>query len=68
MCLQKIVPNLHAPEVCSYLLTVLEYNAIEFGFNLHESSSDSNESNSALHHRILHHSKRRLKNPTRKQR
>ena len=63
MCLQKIVPNFHAPEVCDYLMRMLEYNSLAFGFNLLESSSDSNESNSALHRRLLQNKKRRLKNP-----
>ena len=47
-------------------MRMLEYNSLAFGFNLLESSSDSNESNSALHLRLLKNQKRRLKNPRHK--
>lgn len=63
MCLQNSVPNLHAPEVCQYLLSVLEYNSFAFGIDLSESSSDSNDSGSAFQHRMMNNHKRRLKGP-----
>jgi hypothetical protein len=43
-------------------LTVLELNASDFGFNLEESSSDSNDSGSGMHRLIMKKPKKTLKN------
>lgn len=55
------VPDLHTPDVCHYLLSVLEYNTHSFGITLADSSSDSNDSGSGLQRRIINTSKRRIK-------
>ena len=59
--LQKIVPNLHTEQVCEYLLAVLEINASDFGLNLVESSSDSNDSGSGMNKLIIRRPIRRIK-------
>ena len=61
MCIQQIVPNFHAIDVCEYLLSVLVYNSIEFGFDLDDSSSDSNDSPSLFHGKLKTRTKFRLK-------
>ena len=63
MCIHNSVPNIHSPEVCEYLLNVLEYNSLAFGINISESSSDSNDSGHGLNRRIINRPKRRIKNP-----
>jgi hypothetical protein len=57
--LQKIVPNLHTIEVCDYLLTILGVNADLYGFNLEESSSESNDSGSGVHRLAMRRIKRK---------
>jgi hypothetical protein len=66
MRLQKIVPDLHTEEVCEYLLSVLELNAADLGFNLEESSSDSNDSCSGMRRLIIRKQKKPAKNAPRK--
>jgi hypothetical protein len=43
MSLQQIVPNIHQEDILEYLHSVFQYSALNYGFEVFDSSSDSSE-------------------------